>query len=187
MNKPTPVRSIEEVQRIAIENPVTLICETLRPKYRTNRGDHVLTLTVNRGHTCIDLELGGPVWQATTRSLLAPTRIQRPHLLKAAIAALNGIGNRDLGQWRNAQWETGGGLTVHVHRRLTPMEENHVRTFLDRGSELLVDRRGTPGHTAIARTVAQETGFEPATVYAIDTRPPTEHPDPRTPHDNPAI
>lgn len=58
--------------------------------------------------------------------------ISHEHSLAAALAALRGVGERALGEWR----ERGGGTVVHVRRRLSAPEAALVNP--------LRDIRGTP-------------------------------------------
>lgn len=55
------------------------------------------------------------------------------HSLKVALAALHGVGDRTLGEWR----ERGSGMIAHIRRRLTAAEAASLGTGLR-------DIRGTP-------------------------------------------
>jgi hypothetical protein len=77
----------------------------------------------------MELGFGGPVWHASVhrqgRSPVDPSG-----LLAAALRALRGVGDPQLGEWHE---HTPGGRTFHVKRRVTDAELPN----------LLIDVRGT--------------------------------------------
>ena len=44
------IKTITEMQEFALANPILLGIESLRPRYKSRRGDHSLILTVNAGY-----------------------------------------------------------------------------------------------------------------------------------------
>jgi len=81
--------------------------------------------------------LGGPVWHASAAA--APgCSLPESYLQRAALDALQGVGNVALGQWE--EWT---GKAYHVRRRLTHDEQKSVGDVKDiRGTAEVEKRHG---------------------------------------------
>lgn len=79
---------------------------------------------------------GGPVWHASAATVYSTRTDAQERLHEAALAALDGIGDKRAGQWD--EWT---GRAYHVRRRLTQAEERRVGPLVDvRGSAEAVQR-----------------------------------------------
>lgn len=81
---------------------------------------------------------GGPVWHASAcdHSPLALTIDKNPVLEKAARKALQGVGERSLGEW--VEYNT---RFVHVRRRLSVKEQKIIGEVIDiRNTQEAIDR-----------------------------------------------
>lgn len=97
------------------------------------------------------MNFGGPVWHVSAAyhgSVLLTNVV--PRLFDEALAALNGVGDARLGEWRET-----GEVAVHVRRRLTDAERRAA------GGLDVVDIRGTDEH---ARRVERMRSFLPESV-----------------------
>lgn len=107
-------------QLLAIRNHCRLGVETMRPifAHKLRPARIGLVLTVCSGYECIEKDWGGPVWSAFVGKSPNYNQVLAKELRRAAVVALDGVGNADLGEWEEAD-----DKYFLLRRRLSKVEE----------------------------------------------------------------